>query len=62
MGGFRTDPSHRHYVHPDDVLRVDRQILLAGPIALYGPPDRDRIKLLFGPSKPPRLRRGARST
>lgn len=42
MGRFRTDPSKPHYVHPDDVLRVDRQILLAGPVALYGPPDRLR--------------------
>ena len=42
MGGFRTDPDHPHCVHPDDVLRVDRQVLLGGPVALSGPPDRLR--------------------
>jgi hypothetical protein len=40
MSGFRTDPHNRHCVHPDDILRVDRQILLAGPVALYGSPER----------------------
>jgi RNAse (barnase) inhibitor barstar len=40
MGSFRTDPANPHCVHPDDVLRVDRQLLLAGPVALYGPPER----------------------
>jgi RNAse (barnase) inhibitor barstar len=40
MGSFRTDPANPHCVHPDDVLRVDRQVLLVGPVALYGPPER----------------------
>ena len=42
MNSFRTDPANRHCVHPDDVLRVDRQVLLNGPIALYGPTERLR--------------------
>ncbi len=42
MAGFRLDPNNRHAVHPADVLRVDRQLLLNGPIALYD--DRDRLR------------------
>src|SRR5947209_19905794 len=42
MGSFRTDPANPHCVHPDDVLRVDRQVLLIGPVALYGLPERLR--------------------
>jgi RNAse (barnase) inhibitor barstar len=42
MGSFRTDPANPPGVHPDDVLRVDRQVLLAGPVALYGPHERLR--------------------
>ncbi|MDY3551298.1 barstar family protein [Gemmata sp. JC717] len=42
MASFRTDPTNLHSVHPDDVLRVDRQVLLNGPVALYGPPERLR--------------------
>jgi RNAse (barnase) inhibitor barstar len=42
MGNFRTDPANPHCVHPDDVLRVDRQVLLVGPVALYGPAERLR--------------------
>jgi RNAse (barnase) inhibitor barstar len=42
MGNFRTDPANPHCVHPDDVLRVDRQLLQVGPVALYGPPERLR--------------------
>lgn len=42
MGSFRTDPANPHCVHPDDVLRVDRQVLLVGPVALYGPAERLR--------------------
>jgi RNAse (barnase) inhibitor barstar len=40
MGSFRTDPANPHCVHPDDVLRVDRQVLLNGPVAMYGPAER----------------------
>ncbi|WP_081471832.1 barstar family protein [Gemmata obscuriglobus] len=42
VGSFRTDPANPHCVHPDDVLRVDRQVLLNGPVALYGPAERLR--------------------
>jgi len=40
MGVFRLDPTNQHAVHPDDVLRVDRQLLNLGPVALYGSPER----------------------
>ena len=40
MGSFRTDSVNPHCVHPDDALRVDRQLLLVGPVALYGPTKR----------------------
>lgn len=40
MGVFRLDPANRDHVHPDDVDRVDRRLLLSGPIALYYEPAR----------------------
>ncbi|WP_020469670.1 barstar family protein [Zavarzinella formosa] len=42
MSSFRTDPTNPHCVHPDDVLRMDRLLLLNSPVALYGPSERLR--------------------
>ena len=42
MVNFRTDPANPHFVHPDDLLRVDRQLLLVGPVAKFRLPERLR--------------------
>jgi hypothetical protein len=31
MSGFRLDPNNHRAVYPDDVLRVDQQLLVNGP-------------------------------